>query len=63
MNQIQKVFVEQAPMLPVGSDNVGGAYSTKNWIGWPSDADPYAGMQPTQPYALDVVLHLKPANS
>ncbi|GAA0554067.1 ABC transporter substrate-binding protein [Paractinoplanes ferrugineus] len=63
MNQIQKVFVEQAPMLPVGSDNVGGAYSTKNWTGWPSDADPYAGMQPTQPYALDVVQHLKPANS
>jgi len=63
MNQIQKVFVEQAPMLPVGSDNVGGASSTKNWTGWPSDADPYAGMQPTQPYALDVVLHLKPANS
>lgn len=63
MNAIQKVFVEQAPMLPVGSDNVGGAYSTKNWTGWPSDADPYAGMQPTQPYALDVVLHLKPAGS
>jgi peptide/nickel transport system substrate-binding protein len=63
MNTIQKVFVEQAPMLPVGSDNVGGAYSTKNWTGWPSDADPYAGMQPTQPYALDIVLHLKPANS
>lgn len=63
MNQIQKVFVEQVPMLPVGSDNVGGAYSTKNWTGWPGDADPYAGMQPTQPYALDVVLHLKPANS
>ncbi|MFF5294521.1 ABC transporter substrate-binding protein [Paractinoplanes globisporus] len=63
MNKIQKIFVDQAPMLPVGSDNVGGAFSTKNWIGWPSDADPYAGMQPTQPYALDVVLHLKPANS
>ena len=63
MNAVQKVFVEQAPMLPVGSDNVGGAYSVKNWIGWPSDGDPYAGMQPTQPYALDVVLHLKPASS
>ncbi|GIM94254.1 ABC transporter substrate-binding protein [Paractinoplanes toevensis] len=63
MNQIQKIFVEQAPALPVGSDNVGGDYSTKNWTGWPSDADPYAGMQPTQPYALDIVLHLKPANS
>jgi peptide/nickel transport system substrate-binding protein len=63
MNAIQKVFVEQAPMLPVGSDNVGGAYSSKNWKGWPSDADPYAGMQPTQPYALQIVLKLTPTNS
>jgi peptide/nickel transport system substrate-binding protein len=60
---IQKIFVEQAPMLPVGSDNVGGAYSTKNWVGWPSDADPYGPMQPTQSGALDVIMHLKPANS
>ena len=60
---VQKIFVEQAPMLPIGSDNVGGAYSTKNWVGWPSDTDSYAPMQPTQAAALDVVLHLRPANS
>ncbi|MEV4351396.1 ABC transporter substrate-binding protein [Actinoplanes sp. NPDC049596] len=63
MNIIQKVFVEQAPMLPVGADNVGAAYSDKNWTGWPTDADAYAGAQPTQPYALQIVLKLKPANS
>ncbi|BAL91660.1 putative ABC transporter substrate-binding protein [Actinoplanes missouriensis 431] len=60
---IQKIFVEQAPMLPVGSDNVGAAYSTKNWIGWPTDADSYAPAQPTQAAALQVVLKLQPANS
>ncbi|MGK5678027.1 ABC transporter substrate-binding protein [Actinoplanes sp. URMC 104] len=63
MNQIQKVFVEQVPMLPVGSDNVGMFYSTKNWTGWPSDADPYSGGQPTQPYSLQIILKLRPANS
>jgi peptide/nickel transport system substrate-binding protein len=63
MNTIQKIFVEQAPMLPVGSDNVGGAYNDKNWTGWPTDADPYSGMQPTQPYAVQIVLKLKPASS
>ncbi|SNY73369.1 ABC transporter substrate-binding protein [Paractinoplanes atraurantiacus] len=63
MNTIQKIFVEQAPMLPVGADNVGAAYSDKNWTGWPTDADPYSGAQPTQPYALQIVLKLKPANS
>ncbi|AEV87556.1 peptide ABC transporter substrate-binding protein [Actinoplanes sp. SE50] len=60
---LQKIFVEQAPMLPIGSDNVGGAISTKNWVGWPSEADQYAPLQPTQSGALDVIMHLKPANS
>ncbi|MEU8813320.1 ABC transporter substrate-binding protein [Actinoplanes sp. NPDC048796] len=63
MNIIQKIFVEQAPMLPVGADNVGAAYSDKNWTGWPTDADPYSGAQPTQPYALQIVLKLKPAGA
>ncbi|RZU49127.1 peptide/nickel transport system substrate-binding protein [Krasilnikovia cinnamomea] len=63
LNTLQKVFVEQTPMIPVGADNVGAAYSTKNWIGWPDDSNPYGAGQPTQANALDVVLHLKPANS
>ncbi|NJP31002.1 ABC transporter substrate-binding protein [Micromonospora thermarum] len=63
MNTLQKIFVEQMPMIPVGADNIGGAYSTKNWTGWPDDSNPYGAMQPTQPNALDVVLHLKPAGS
>ncbi|PWU58560.1 peptide ABC transporter substrate-binding protein [Micromonospora globispora] len=63
MTTLQKVFVDQMPMIPVGADNIGGAYSTKNWTGWPDDSSPYGAMQPTQPNALDVVLHLKPAGS
>jgi peptide/nickel transport system substrate-binding protein len=62
MNTLQKIFVEQMPMIPVGADNVGGAYSTKNWTGWPDDANPYGAAQPTQANALDVILHLKPAS-
>jgi peptide/nickel transport system substrate-binding protein len=63
MNTVQKIFVDQMPMIPVGADNVGADYSTKNWVGWPTDADPYAALQPTQPNSVDVVLHLKPASS
>jgi peptide/nickel transport system substrate-binding protein len=63
LNTLQKVFVEQVPMIPVGADNVGAAYSTKNWVGWPDDSNPYGAGQPTQANALDVVLHLKPATS
>ncbi len=63
LNTLQKIFVEQMPMIPVGADNVGSAYSTKNWVGWPDDTNPYGAGQPTQPNAADVVLNLKPANS
>jgi peptide/nickel transport system substrate-binding protein len=63
LNTLQKIFVEQMPMIPVGADNIGAAYSTKNWVGWPDDSNPYGAGQPTQANALDVVLHLKPANS
>jgi peptide/nickel transport system substrate-binding protein len=62
MNTLQKIFVDEMPMIPVGADNVGAAYSTKNWIGWPDDANPYGAAQPTQPNAEDVVLHLKSAS-
>ncbi|MGX6605539.1 ABC transporter substrate-binding protein [Micromonosporaceae bacterium Da 78-11] len=62
MAAIQKVFVEQVPMLPVGSDNVGAAYNDKNWTGWPTDADPYAGAQPTQPYVSQIMMKLKPTS-
>ncbi|MGI5241327.1 ABC transporter substrate-binding protein [Dactylosporangium sp. CA-139066] len=60
---LQKIFVEQAPMIPVGADNIGAAYSAKNWTGWPDDANPYGAAQPTQANALDVILHLKPSGS
>ena len=60
LDTLQKVFVEQVPMIPVGADNIGMAYSTKNWKGWPDDSNPYAAGQPTQANALDVILHLQP---
>jgi peptide/nickel transport system substrate-binding protein len=63
LDTLQKVFVEQVALIPVGADNIGMAYSTKNWTGWPDDSNPYAAGQPTQANALDVILHLKPANS
>ncbi|GAA0810145.1 ABC transporter substrate-binding protein [Spirilliplanes yamanashiensis] len=63
LNTLQKIFVEQMPMIPVGADNVGAAYNVKNWVGWPDDSNPYGAGQPTQANSLDVVLHLKPANA
>lgn len=61
MNTIQKIMVEQVPMIPTAAGPIGAEYSTKNWVGWPTESDPYGPPQPTQPNALDIVLHLKPA--
>ncbi|WNF29796.1 ABC transporter substrate-binding protein [Streptomyces sp. C11-1] len=60
LNTLQKIFVEQAPMIPTAAAPIGAEYSTKNWTGWPTEADPYAPPQHTQPSALEIVLSLKP---
>ncbi|MFI6641031.1 ABC transporter substrate-binding protein [Streptomyces sp. NPDC050504] len=61
MNGLQKIMVEQAPMVPTAAAPIGAEYSTKNWTGWPTEADPYAPPQHTQPTSLEIVLRLKPA--
>ncbi|MGW3600193.1 ABC transporter substrate-binding protein, partial [Streptomyces sp. NPDC005167] len=61
MNKLQKIMVEQAPMIPTAAAPIGAEYSTKNWVGWPTEADPYAPPQHTQPTALEIVLNLKPS--
>ncbi|WP_330240860.1 ABC transporter substrate-binding protein [Streptomyces sp. NBC_00525] len=61
MNTLQKIMVEQAPMIPTAAAPIGAEYSTKNWVGWPTEDDPYADPQHTQPSSLEVVLNLKPA--
>ena len=61
MDELQKIYVEQAPVLVTGAANAGGEYSTLHWVGWPDENNQYAPAQPTQPNALDILLHLKPA--
>jgi peptide/nickel transport system substrate-binding protein len=63
MNTIEQIMVDQMPMVPTSAANAGGEYSTKNWTGWPSAANPYAPAQPTLPNAIDVLLHLTTATS
>jgi peptide/nickel transport system substrate-binding protein len=49
-------------MVPTSAANAGAEYSTKNWVGWPDDQNPYGPAQPSQRNSLDIVLHLKPAS-
>ncbi|MEV6477436.1 ABC transporter substrate-binding protein [Streptomyces sp. NPDC051657] len=62
LNTIQRIFVEEAPVIPTAAAPIGAEYSTKNWIGWPTEANPYAPPQHTQPTALEIVLNLKPSS-
>ncbi|MFE6037159.1 ABC transporter substrate-binding protein [Streptomyces sp. NPDC056452] len=61
LNVIQKIMVEEAPVIPTAAAPIGAEYSTKNWVGWPTESSPYAPPQHTQPTALEIVLNLTPA--
>jgi peptide/nickel transport system substrate-binding protein len=63
LNTLQKIMVDQMPMIPTSASNVGGLYNTKNWVGWPDEQNQYAPAQPTQQNALQIVLNLKPAGA
>ncbi|SER63723.1 peptide/nickel transport system substrate-binding protein [Lentzea xinjiangensis] len=60
---LQKIMVEQVPMIPTSAGPIGAEYSTKHWVGWPSEEDPYGPPQATLPNALQIVMKLKPAGS
>ncbi|MFJ6214203.1 ABC transporter substrate-binding protein [Streptomyces sp. NPDC092296] len=62
LNKLEKIMVEQVPVVPTSAAPIGAEYSTKHWTGWPDESNPYGPPQPTQPNSLDVVLHLKPAS-
>ncbi|USX52902.1 ABC transporter substrate-binding protein [Lentzea sp. HUAS12] len=62
LQELQKIFVQEMPVIITSAANGGGQYSTKNWIGWPSDQDQYAPVQPTLENALDIVMKLRPAS-
>lgn len=62
LNTLEQIEVTQVPVIITMAANAGAEYSTKNWVGWPDAANPYAAPQPTLPTSLQVVLHLTPAS-
>jgi peptide/nickel transport system substrate-binding protein len=62
LDTLENLEATEMPMIPIMAANAGGEYSTKNWIGWPSAADPYAPAQPTLINSLQIILDLKPAS-
>jgi peptide/nickel transport system substrate-binding protein len=62
MNTLQKIMVDDMPVVITSAANAGGEYSTKNWVGWPDEQNQYGPAQPTLENALDIVMRLKPAS-
>lgn len=61
LNQIQRIFVEDVPAIPIGTHPTLGEYNTRSFVGWPSEDDQYATADPTAPSAVQVVMKLTPA--
>ncbi|ACZ29964.1 extracellular solute-binding protein family 5 [Xylanimonas cellulosilytica DSM 15894] len=62
LDQIQKIFVEQVPVIPVGTHPVLGEYNTRNYVGWPNEDDQYATADPLQVSVPLILTKLKPAS-
>jgi peptide/nickel transport system substrate-binding protein len=58
---IQRGFVDEAVIVPVGTRPFIGEFNTRNYVGWPSEEDPYAVPEPTRPAQLLILTKLKPA--
>ncbi|WP_454729968.1 ABC transporter substrate-binding protein [Cellulosimicrobium protaetiae] len=59
--EAQKIFVDQVPVMPIGTRPFITEFNTRNYVGWPSDEDPYINADPTQPTAVLILTQLKPA--
>jgi len=58
---IEKAFVDNVPAIPLGAHPLLGEFNTRNYVGWPSEADAYASADPTQPAIVQILTKLQPA--
>jgi peptide/nickel transport system substrate-binding protein len=61
LEEIQRVFVEDVPVIPVGTHPVLGEYNTRNYVGWPNEQDQYATADPLQVTVPMILTRLTPA--
>lgn len=62
LQKIQELYVEDVPVLGIGTRPFFGVFNTRNYVGWPSDEDPYATGDPTQITASLILSKLEPAS-
>ncbi|WP_062305185.1 ABC transporter substrate-binding protein [Demequina subtropica] len=62
MDTIERIFVDEVVTIPVGTRPSIGEWNTRNYVGWPSDEDPYADPNPTIASAVLILTSLEPAS-
>ena len=58
---IEKVYVEEVPAMPIGTRPHISEFNSRDYVGWPSDDNPYVNADPTQPTMVKVLTELQPA--
>ena len=61
LETVQRIFVEEVPTMPIGTRPFISEFNTRNYVGWPSDEDPYANADPTQPISVLILTELEAA--
>lgn len=59
--EVEKIFVDEVPGISIGTRPFIGSYNTRNYEGWPSEDNPYAPADQTQPSAVQILTELEPA--
>ena len=62
LDTVQQVFVEEVPGIAIWTRPATAQYSTTNYVGWPSEEDPYNQPQPTGVQAAQILMNLEPAD-
>ena len=62
LNQIQEIFAQQMPAVPVLYGAAWFEYNDSHFTGWPTSASPYINPSPNNEAYEYLVLHLKPVS-
>jgi peptide/nickel transport system substrate-binding protein len=58
--ELQKIYVENAPSLPLFASPLWGVFNTSRFVGFPRRARAYAGASPGQTDALPALVEITP---
>ncbi|WP_102160382.1 ABC transporter substrate-binding protein [Zhihengliuella halotolerans] len=61
MSELQGIYSELAPVVPLFPGPEWGAFTTERFVGWPTEEDPYATLATRAPTTVLVLTSLEPA--